>query len=78
MLYKEGPPFYHASYIVIIEVVDADSLIIDSTMSSRSMTWNSLIGFERLSETTSKVNMQLSVNTIYRVDSERAIYVLIY
>jgi len=54
LLYKEGPPFYHASYIVIVEVVDADSLVVDSTMSSRSMTWNSLFGFERLSETAAK------------------------
>ncbi|XP_011883007.1 PREDICTED: tRNA-splicing endonuclease subunit Sen2 isoform X2 [Vollenhovia emeryi] len=54
LLYKDGPPFYHASYIVIVEVADADSLVIDPTMSSRSMTWNSLIGFERLSETTAK------------------------
>ncbi|XP_028047203.1 tRNA-splicing endonuclease subunit Sen2 isoform X3 [Monomorium pharaonis] len=54
LLYKEGPPFYHASYIVLVEVADADSLIIDTTMSSRSMTWNNLFGFERLSETAAK------------------------
>ncbi|KYQ60242.1 tRNA-splicing endonuclease subunit Sen2 [Trachymyrmex zeteki] len=54
LLYKEGPPFYHASYIVIIEVADADSLVIDPTMSSRSITWNNLFGFERLSETAAK------------------------
>ncbi|XP_024892334.1 tRNA-splicing endonuclease subunit Sen2 [Temnothorax curvispinosus] len=54
LLYKEGPPFYHASYIVIIEVADADSLVVDPTMSSRSMTWNNLFGFERLSETAAK------------------------
>ncbi|KAL0125119.1 hypothetical protein PUN28_004333 [Cardiocondyla obscurior] len=53
LLYKEGPPFYHASYIVIIEVADADSLVIDPA-SSRSMTWNNLFGFERLSETVAK------------------------
>lgn len=55
VLYKEGPPFYHASYIVIVEVVDADSLILDSTTSTRSVTWNSLFGLERLSETAAKV-----------------------
>ncbi|EZA54002.1 hypothetical protein DMN91_000172 [Ooceraea biroi] len=54
LLYKDGPPFYHASYIVIVEVADADSLVIDSTMSSRSMTWDSLFGLERLSETAAK------------------------
>lgn len=54
LLYKEGPPFYHASYIVIVEVVDADSLIIDPTTVTRSMTWNNLFGLERLSETAAK------------------------
>ncbi|XP_029155907.1 tRNA-splicing endonuclease subunit Sen2 isoform X2 [Nylanderia fulva] len=52
LLYKEGPPFFHASYIVIVEVADADSLIIDP-LSMRS-TWNSLFGLERLSETAAK------------------------
>lgn len=61
VLYKEGPPFYHASYIVIVEVVDADSLVVDPTMSSRSMTWNSLFGFERLSETAAKVNVHVFI-----------------
>ncbi|XP_011647003.1 tRNA-splicing endonuclease subunit Sen2 isoform X2 [Pogonomyrmex barbatus] len=36
------------------EVVDADSLIIDSTMSSRTMTWTNLYGYERLSENAAK------------------------
>jgi len=43
----------------MIEVADADSLVIDSTMSSRSITWNNLFGFERLSETAAKVNVNL-------------------
>lgn len=55
VLYKEGPPFYHASYIVIVQVADADSLIVNSAMSNRSVTWNSLFGLERLSETAAKV-----------------------
>lgn len=54
LLYQEGPPFYHASYIIIIQVADADSLVIDTTVASRTMTWNNLFGFERLSETAAK------------------------
>ncbi|XP_032680622.1 tRNA-splicing endonuclease subunit Sen2 [Odontomachus brunneus] len=54
LLYKEGPPFYHASYIVIVEVVDADSLILDPTVSTRSVTWTNLFGLERLSESAAK------------------------
>lgn len=53
LLYKEGPPFFHASYIVIVEVVDADSLVIESTLSTRS-TWDGLFGLQRLSETAAK------------------------
>ncbi|KAL6426975.1 hypothetical protein ACFW04_009286 [Cataglyphis niger] len=53
LLYKEGPPFFHASYIVIVEVANADSLVIDSTLSTKS-TWNSLFGLQRLSETAAK------------------------
>lgn len=55
VLYKQGPPFYHASYIVIIEVMDADTLIRDDAKSMRKLSWKNLIGLERLSETISKV-----------------------
>lgn len=55
LLYKHGPPFYHASYIVIVEVADADSLVRSSSVSTRSiMTWDSLFGLDRLSETAAK------------------------
>ncbi|EFN88436.1 tRNA-splicing endonuclease subunit Sen2 [Harpegnathos saltator] len=75
LIYKEGPPFYHASYIVIVEVVDADSLIVDSATSSRSVTWNSLFGLERLSETAAKVyTCALIINITYDYN----IYIYIY
>lgn len=54
LLYKQGPPFYHASYIVIIEVVDADLLTLIPSKCMRNMTWNDLFGLDRLSETTAK------------------------
>jgi len=62
----------------MIEVADADSLVIDSTMSSRSITWNNLFGFERLSETAAKVNVNLSITYIsityiYVMDLEKVI-----
>ncbi|KAK2575016.1 hypothetical protein KPH14_008763 [Odynerus spinipes] len=53
-LYKQGPPFYHASYIVIIDVLDADSLTIIPNKCMRKMSWNNLFGLDRLSETTAK------------------------
>lgn len=54
-LYKQGPPFYHASYVVIIDVLDADLLTIIPSKCMRQMTWNTLFGLDRLSETTAKV-----------------------
>ncbi|PBC28397.1 tRNA-splicing endonuclease subunit Sen2 [Apis cerana cerana] len=54
VLYKQGPPFYHASYIVIIDILDGDALVTDQNKCMRKLTWNSLLGLERLSETAAK------------------------
>lgn len=54
LLYKQGPPFYHASYIVIIDILDGDALVTDQNKYMRKLTWNSLLGLERLSETAAK------------------------
>nr|XP_033339788.1 tRNA-splicing endonuclease subunit Sen2 [Megalopta genalis] len=54
LLYKQGPPFYHASYIVLVDVLEADSLIRDESKSMHKPTWNNLFGLERLSETAAK------------------------
>ena len=54
LLYKQGPPFYHASYIVIVDVLDGDSSIRHESKSLRKSTWNNLLGLERLSETAAK------------------------
>ncbi|XP_076302092.1 tRNA splicing endonuclease subunit 2 [Lasioglossum baleicum] len=54
LLYKQGPPFYHASYIVIVDILDGDTLITDQNRSMHKLTWNSLLGLERLSETAAK------------------------
>ncbi|XP_017796357.1 PREDICTED: tRNA-splicing endonuclease subunit Sen2 [Habropoda laboriosa] len=54
LLYKQGPPFYHASYIVIIDTLDGDSLIRNQNKCMHKLTWNNLLGLERLSETAAK------------------------
>ncbi|XP_054007746.1 tRNA-splicing endonuclease subunit Sen2 [Hylaeus anthracinus] len=54
LLYKQGPPFYHASYIVIVDVLEADSLMRDQNKSMHKSTWNQLLGLDRLSETAAK------------------------
>ncbi|EFA08240.1 tRNA-splicing endonuclease subunit Sen2 [Tribolium castaneum] len=53
LLYKQGPPFYHASYVVIICVVDGDLKPIKS-QNRRSMRKTHLMGLNRLCETARK------------------------
>lgn len=54
MLYKEGPPFYHASYLVIIDVLDEESLERKDDLVRRSMDTVNIIGLNRLCETAGK------------------------
>ncbi|XP_034934339.1 tRNA-splicing endonuclease subunit Sen2 [Chelonus insularis] len=54
LLYKQGPSFYHASFIVIVETIDGDSLLKIDSKSSRNMNWSSLTQMNRLSETAAK------------------------
>uniref|UniRef100_UPI00398E9C82 tRNA-splicing endonuclease subunit Sen2 isoform X2 n=1 Tax=Pristiophorus japonicus TaxID=55135 RepID=UPI00398E9C82 len=50
LLYRKGPPFYHASYSVVVEMVD------DSCQGSqrRPFTWRSLAGLNRTTTNVSK------------------------
>lgn len=54
LLYKQGPPFYHASYIVLVDVVDGDTLLRNENKIMHKLTWSNLLGLERLSETAAK------------------------
>ncbi|KAH0564061.1 tRNA-splicing endonuclease subunit Sen2 [Cotesia glomerata] len=54
MLYKQGPPYYHASYLVVVETVDADTLIRDDSRCTRKMDWKNLYELNRLCEVTAK------------------------
>lgn len=53
MLYKQGPPFYHASYVVIIDVVNENLDRIEN-FSRRSMDNVNLLSLNRLCETAGK------------------------
>ncbi|KAH1016265.1 hypothetical protein HUJ04_007517 [Dendroctonus ponderosae] len=53
MLYKEGPSFYHSTYIVVIDVVDTAGKRIES-LTNRSMDNISILGLNRLCETAGK------------------------
>lgn len=53
LLYKQGPPFYHASYIVVIEVVDKSSWTRIPGF-GRTLSWTRLMGLNRLGESAGK------------------------
>lgn len=53
LLYKEGPPFYHASYLVIIDVLQEESSRAEH-LCRRSMDTENIIGLNRLCETAGK------------------------
>ncbi|KRT81387.1 hypothetical protein AMK59_5286 [Oryctes borbonicus] len=53
ILYKAGPPYYHASYVVIIDILNED-LTRKKEMQRRSMEVINLIGLNRLCETAGK------------------------
>lgn len=59
VLYKEGPASYHASYVVIIDVVDKETLKRDTGMCRRCMNPKNIFGLNRLCETTGKVSRYL-------------------
>lgn len=50
LLYRKGPPFYHASYSVVVEMVD-DSC---QGLQQRPFTWQSLAGLVRITTNVSK------------------------
>lgn len=52
LLYKQGPPFNHASYLVLVEAVNADGSRKDVTKKSAS--WINLMSIARVAETAGK------------------------
>ncbi|CAH0563999.1 unnamed protein product [Brassicogethes aeneus] len=53
LLYKEGPPFYHASYVVIIDIFNEKLQRINKNY-RRSMNSMEILGLNRLCETSGK------------------------
>lgn len=54
LLYKDGPAYYHASYVVIVDVLDGESLERRRDLCRRSMNTRDIAGLNRLCETTGK------------------------
>nr|CAB3267292.1 tRNA-splicing endonuclease subunit Sen2-like [Phallusia mammillata] len=56
VLYRKGPSFYHASYVIVIQTVDAKTMkAVDfNGVASRNFSWVMLSGLLRLATTVSK------------------------
>lgn len=65
VIYKEGPPFYHGSYSVIVKMVRDDDLKEEDSLPT--LTWTQIAGLNRLTEHVAKVSqLQLPITTIER------------
>lgn len=57
VLYKEGMPFYHSSYSVIVQLVECQHLETekqDNTTPCRQLSWSQLCGVSRVNEQAAK------------------------
>lgn len=54
LLYKDGPMYYHASYVVIIDILDEESMERRQDLCRRSMNTREIAGLNRLCESTGK------------------------
>lgn len=54
LVYRLGPPFYHASYTVRVEVVDGLTGLAMEKDRVQPVTWKQLLGLSRLSESVNK------------------------
>ncbi|XP_011302258.1 tRNA-splicing endonuclease subunit Sen2 [Fopius arisanus] len=54
VLYKKGPQFYHASYVIFVEVVDGDNLLRDDTQTKRDTSWMNIHCLNRLAQSVAK------------------------
>ncbi|XP_063244102.1 tRNA-splicing endonuclease subunit Sen2 [Bacillus rossius redtenbacheri] len=48
MLYRQGPVFYHASYVVVVEVLRAEDWSRHPALNSRSFSWGSMTTLNRV------------------------------
>ena len=57
VLYKDGPPFYHGSYSVVVKFVDAEGKPVEGYEEQRQFSWTSLAGLKRITEHVGKVGL---------------------
>lgn len=54
LLYKDGPGIYHASYVVLTKVIFGKNAIDTGELSEKPLDWVTLMGLNRLTETSGK------------------------
>ncbi|CAH1773641.1 unnamed protein product [Owenia fusiformis] len=54
VVYKQGPPFYHSSYSVLVRLVDGVSFRDDTQYEKRPLSWTTIAGMHRITEQVSK------------------------
>ena len=55
VLYKKGPPFYHASYSVLVTMIDEHSS--NELADKRFWNWGAVTGKNRITENVAKVKI---------------------
>lgn len=55
VIYKDGPGHFHASYVVLTKVIFGQNSIETGELSEKKMDWITLMGLNRLAETSGKV-----------------------
>ena len=55
VVYKDGPPFYHSSFVVIVKYIE-EGASSDNSSDSNPFTWTTLVLQNRVAEQCSKVN----------------------
>jgi len=54
LIYKDGPGHFHASYVVLTKVIFGQNSIETGELSEKKMDWITLMGLNRLAETSGK------------------------
>ena len=55
VLYRDGPPFYHGSYSVVVKMVDDQGRPLLGHGQQRQFSWTLLAGLKRITEHVGKV-----------------------
>ncbi|KAG8181814.1 hypothetical protein JTE90_001469 [Oedothorax gibbosus] len=71
VLYKDGPPFYHSTYSVIVKAVKEQGL--REERGQRQFTWGSLLALNRVTNTVGKGLMFLYVIKPHQVSEQKII-----